>query len=130
MNAKLLRCLGRSGIVLAAVISLSNCASPIENRIASNPTLYEKLSPSDKALVSQGRLREGMTKESVFLAWGRPDRVAQGRSHGSSIEKWTYIGQRPVHTQTFGLGLGFGHYGYGYGYGGAWDPLWMGGGPS
>lgn len=117
------------GLGLLVAIGLSSCASPVERRITSNPELYGRLSENDKRLVSQGRLREGMTREMVFLAWGRPDQVAHGRAGGSAIEKWTYVGERPVYTHSIGLGWGFGggYSRYGYGYGGMWDPFWMGG---
>jgi hypothetical protein len=129
MNAKLPRRFALAGLGLLLAIGLSSCAAPIERRIASNPEIYTKLSENDKILVSQGRLREGMTKEAVFLAWGRPDRVGHGRAQGSAIERWTYVAQRPIYTHSVGLGIGMGHgYGrYGYGYGGVWDPFWMGG---
>lgn len=110
---------------------LSSCTAPIERRIVANPQLYEKLSGSDRSLVSQGQIREGMTKEAVFLALGRADFVAEGRERGTRIERWTYMDSRPVQTTSVGLGwgMGGGYYGggrLGYSYGGLWDPYWGG----
>lgn len=138
MNAKSLLRICQAAACLTLTIGLTNCASPVERRIASNPELYSKLADSDKVLVNQGRIREGMTKESVFLSWGRPDQVSEGSQKGVKIEKWTYVGTQPVYTQSYGLGWGGGGYGYGwgrgfgrgYGYYGAWDPYWGGYGPS
>jgi len=94
-------------------LGLSSCVHPIERRIANNPQIYQSLSTNDQLLVQQGRIREGMTKEGVFLAWGRPDQVATGKQKGSSVEQWTYVGSQPVYTNTFGMGFGGGPWGYG-----------------
>ena len=109
------------------LVALTQCASTVERRIQRNPALYSNLSESDKALVRQGRLREGMGKDAVFLALGRPDRVSTGRKSGKDYERWTYLGQQAVRTQSFGVGYG----GWG-GWGGAWcgpfyDPFFYGG---
>jgi len=133
MNSNPLIRFSQIAFVLAVAIGLTSCATPVERRIASNPELYNKLTDSDKVLVNQGRIRDGMTKESVFLSWGRPDQVAEGSQKGSKVEKWTYVGTQPVYTETFGLGwggYGYGRYGRGFGYYGAWDPYWGGFGPS
>ena len=87
---------------------LVSCASPRERRITGNPQLYQSLSTGDQVLVQQGRIREGMSKEAVFLALGRPDGIAAGRQKGASIEQWTYLGSQPVYTNTIGMGGGGG----------------------
>lgn len=117
------------GLVLA--LGLASCASPLQRRIASNPKLYDSLSAADRGLVNQGRIREGMTKEAVFLSWGRPDHVAAGTQKGVKTERWTYMGSQPVYGPSYGPGYGGWGWGrgwgrYGYGYGGAWDPYWGG----
>jgi hypothetical protein len=112
-----------------AVAGLTSCTSPRERRIVNNPELFQKLSPNDRSLVSQGGIREGMTKEGVFLALGRPDHVAEGRDRGAPVERWTYLGSRPVYTTGIGMGWGGGKFyggGLGFGYGGIWDPYWGG----
>ncbi|MES2594101.1 MAG: hypothetical protein V4662_02140 [Verrucomicrobiota bacterium] len=117
-----------AGLTLATLAI--SCTSARERRIANNPQIYQKLSTSDQVLVQQGRIREGMTKEGVFLSYGRPDSVATGRQKGSSVEQWSYMGTQPVYTNNFGMGLGYGYgrgwgyRGYGAGYYGAWDPYW------
>lgn len=102
-------------------LALSSCVHPIERRIANNPQIYQSLSTQDQLLVQQGRIREGMTKEGVFLAWGRPNQVATGRQKGNSVEQWTYLDSQPVYTDTLGMGFGVGPWGCGggpWGYGG------------
>lgn len=125
----------RAALSLSALALLASCASPLEKRIERNPDLFSKLSPSDQLLVRQGRLREGMTQEAVFLAWGRPDGVAEGVQKGVKTEQWTYLGSQPVYTDTFYGGWGWGGWGApgwrrGWGYCGPWDPYWGGYGTS
>jgi hypothetical protein len=121
-----------AAVSLVTAASLTSCTSPIERRIVSNPQLFDKLSSSDRSLVSRGEIREGMSKDAVFLALGRPDNVAEGRERGARIERWTYLDSRPVQSTTIGMGIGTGGYyggsrfGYGLGYGGLWDPYWGG----
>lgn len=116
-------------VAVSALLCLTQCASTVEKRIAKNPELFAKLSAQDQVLVQQRRLREGMSQEAVFLAAGKPDEVTRGRKSGRDFERWTYLGQRTVTTQTFGAGFGWGGWG---GWGGGWcgpfvDPFFMGG---
>lgn len=109
--------LRRLSLCAIAALAVTSCVHPLEDRIASNPQIYQSLSTSDQLLVRQGRIREGMTKEGVFLAMGRADHVAVGRQKGVSIEKWSYMGSQPIYGESFGLGYGgLGGRGYGYGY--------------
>jgi hypothetical protein len=119
------RRVGTAVLSLLAVVSLSQCASTVERRIERNPALYSALSAQDQQLVRQRQLREGMGKDAVFLAVGRPDRVAAGRKNGKDYERWTYLGTQTVTTQSFGFGVG-GWGGWG-GCGPFYDPFFMGG---
>ena len=51
----------------AGALTLSSCATT-EARISQHPEIYERLSPSDQALVSQGQIRPGMITDAVWLA--------------------------------------------------------------
>ncbi|MFN0077366.1 MAG: hypothetical protein ACKVY0_12915 [Prosthecobacter sp.] len=122
----------RSCLGLLAAALLTQCASSTpQSRIGRNPQLFAQLSTKDRQLVTSGVIREGMTRDAVFLAWGRPDRVTMGTSHGRELESWTYVDQQPVRTMNMSMGFGYGGFGYGgygpYGYGGY---PYMGGGPS
>lgn len=133
-NSVLKLCLGLCGALL-----LSQCAATPQSRIQRNPQLYSQLSTRDRQMVASGTIREGMTRDSVYLAWGRPDRVSVGTNRGREVESWIYLGQRPVSTYNvgFGWGGGWGAWGGGpywgggpWGYGGlGYGPYW-GGGPS
>ena len=122
----------RLSVCVLALATLASCVNPREKRIANNPTIYNALPTNDQVLIQQGRIREGLNKEAVFLALGRPDQVATGKKSGKNLEKWTYMGSQPVFTNTYGMGMGMGWGGGfrgrgGYGYYGAWDPYWGGG---
>jgi hypothetical protein len=122
---------------LCTALLLSQCAnSTPQKRIERNPQLFSQLNSRDREMVSGGVIREGMTRDAVFLAWGRPDSVSVGKDRGKEVEGWRYVGQRPVQTMHMNAGFGWGGWGGGglgwggcgpYGWGGG--PFW-GGGPS
>ncbi|NLT71211.1 MAG: hypothetical protein GXX91_11030 [Verrucomicrobiaceae bacterium] len=118
-------------LALCAGLLLPGCETlnPAQRRIKKNPERFARLSEKDKSLVEQGRVQEGMSRDAVFLAWGRPDRVMSGSRSGKSREKWAYFHSAPVQTTTIGFGSYMSHpfyssYGfhpaYGYGYGPGW----------
>ena len=82
------------------VLLLSSCQTGAENRISQNPALYKKLSTKDRALVAAGDVREGMSKDAVYLAWGRPDMVRESSTTGNISESWAYFITRPVPTSS------------------------------
>lgn len=111
-----------SSLGIAAALFLSSCA-PVnqKTRIEKNPTIYEKLPESHKALVRQGQIKKGMHKDGVFLAWGKPNSVTQGFKSNRSFEKWIYTSSTPVYRHGFnpyfGYGWGSGRRGWGSIYG-------------
>jgi hypothetical protein len=105
--------MGLSLLLGVAVLYLTGCtASTPLARAQKNPGMLESLSPSDRELVMKSTIAEGMSKDAVFLAWGKPDAVTTGSEGGRPTETWRYAILRPVYP---GLGFGLG-YGYGYGY--------------
>src|SRR5260370_42376528 len=76
------------GFVALLVLFLTGC-STVESRIKSNPQVYGLLSPADKALVNQGRIREGLPKAAVYLAWGNPDGFVSGVRLAYTLAAWT-----------------------------------------
>src|SRR5207249_8046913 len=91
--------------LLAGALILTNCSTP-ETRISEHPDLYQSLSHRDQALVSQGKIRAGMSRTAAWLAWGSPDRKIMGNVGGNPIETWLY-----TYYAT-----------YPYPYCGPWDP--------
>lgn len=117
--------------VIAATFFVQ-CSSTPKTRIEKNPQMFAKLSTHDRQLVSHGLIREGMTRDAVFLAWGRPDAVSVGVNRGRESENWTFEGQRPIRSMSMNMGYGYGGFGYGgFGYGGfgGFGPFGYGGYP-
>ena len=52
--------------------------------------MYQSLSPTDQALVSQGQIRPGMTMDAVWLSWGTPD-LKIPNNMGGRAETWVYL---------------------------------------
>jgi hypothetical protein len=100
-------------LVAILALFLTGC-STVESRIQSNPQVYGLLSPSDQALVLQGRIREGLPKAAVYLAWGSPDRIRFGVRSGHTFEAWTYTTLRSDFVPNYS------YYGFGYFHGGLW----------
>lgn len=103
-------------LAAAAGLMISCTASTPQTRIARNPAMFEALTPAQQELVSRGRIERGLPMDGVFLAWGKPDRVVEWDRSGSRLERWTYLGLRPVHTYSLGWGIGPGW--------GGWDPYY------
>src|SRR5215475_3928690 len=72
-----------------AMIS-GGCATP-GGRISQHPEIYHSLSPRDQALVSQGQIRQGMTMDAVWLAWGTADQKIPASIHNRPAETWVYL---------------------------------------
>ncbi len=119
-------------LAVIAALFFVQCSSTPKTRIEKNQAMYGKLDTRDQHLVTHGLIREGMSRDGVFLAWGKPDSVSVGVNRGRESENWTFEGQRPVRSMSMNMGFGFGSYGgyggYGpYGFGG-WGPYGFGGG--
>jgi hypothetical protein len=72
----------------AAALLCSSCGTP-GTRISQHPEIYQRISPRDQALVSQGQIRPGMSMDAVWLAWGTPEQKIPGPMPGS--ETWAYL---------------------------------------
>jgi hypothetical protein len=75
--------------VAASALVLTGC-STTETRISSHPEIFQRLSPGDQALVREGKIREGMSQDAVWVAWGTPDQKGTGITRGHNINLWIY----------------------------------------
>jgi hypothetical protein len=111
------------GLAVAVLALLgSACASrpASEKRFEKNPEIVAKLSSRERDLVRRGEVAEGMSRDAVFIAWGRPDDVRTGSRDGRERERWTYLSRTGGHTTSVGFstgGYGGLHTGVGYQYG-------------
>jgi len=77
------------GLAAGALI-LTSCSTP-QTRISDHPDLYQSLSARDRALVSEGQIRPGMSRNAVWLAWGSPDQKIIANMRGHPTETWIYV---------------------------------------
>src|SRR4030095_11356865 len=81
---------GSTLAVATSALILTSCSTP-QTRISDHPDLYQSLSQTDQALVSQGQIRIGMSRTAVWLAWGSPNRKIVGNMGCGATETWLYI---------------------------------------
>jgi hypothetical protein len=98
----------------ASALILPGC-STTESRISEHPEILQTLSPSDQELVKVGKIREGMSQNAVWLAWGSPDQKATGVARGKQVETWIYNDY--YYANSF-YSYPYGPFGYGGYYGG------------
>ncbi len=76
--------------VIAVALIFGGCGTT-GARISQHPEIYQSLTPTDQALVSQGQIRTGMTMDAVWLAWGTPEQKIPGNVRGRTTETWVYL---------------------------------------
>ena len=115
----------------ASALFISGC-STVSSRIDENRAGFEQLSPNDRTLVTQGKIRGGMSQEAVYIAWGRPQQKATGEIHNVPTETWVYLLTTTVPSYAYGGFYGgfagpVGYYGRHGGhrfYGAFFDPFY------
>lgn len=80
-----------SFLLLGLASGLMVACSTIQSRIQDNPDAFYTLSTEDQELVLGGNIREGFSRDAVFIAWGRPDEEIQGQEQGAFTERWIYL---------------------------------------
>jgi hypothetical protein len=97
--------------IAAAALLFTGCGTT-EARISKHPEIYQRLSPRDQALVSQGQIRPGMTMDAVWLAWGTPDQKIPGEMRDRPTETWVYV--RYETPPSYGFPYYYGPFDYSY----------------
>jgi len=100
-------------LLASCLLSSCNTWSALDRRIDKHPGLFLDLSDSERELVMNGEIKEGMSRDAVYLAWGRPDAVRRGSANGKGHESWAYFDAVPIQTNSFS-----------YGYGGGYSPFY------
>ena len=83
-----------------ALLALPACSTP-QTRAQDNPAIMQSLSPSDRAIVLNHRIRVGLSKPGVFIAFGRPDRIFRGANQAGALEAWIYTTTEYVYAGGF-----------------------------
>jgi len=98
---------------VAVILGFTACeATTPAARAQQNPAAFESIPAKDRELVLKSTIAEGMSKDAVVIAWGKPDRVTTGSLNGKMVETWIYTSMRPIYRPYYGLGVGIGGYGY------------------
>ncbi len=98
--------------LLSTALFFTSCAPMTpQARIEKQPEKFAALPKKDQALVEQGQISRGMSRDAVLIAWGAPNQSYEGSKNGKAIERWDYVGSRPVYTSSFYGGYGAGYYG-------------------
>lgn len=84
----------RLTLLAALSLGLSACGSTVGSRIEKHPEAFAALPPPDQQLVKTGRIRQGMDRMSVYLAWGRAPEIFMGERGGKRTEVWQYYRTR------------------------------------
>jgi hypothetical protein len=100
--------------VAASALVLAGC-STTETRISNHPEIFQRLSPRDQALAREGKIREGMSQDAVWVAWGTADQKATGTARGRAVETWIYDDYTYAHAP---YPYPYGPFGYGGYFGG------------
>ena len=74
---------------LSLFLLLPGCVTP-QTRARERPAALRELSPADRQLVLSGRIREGLGKDAVYIAWGTPSRTPSLRWHQRDFDFWFY----------------------------------------
>ncbi len=78
--------------LLVCAVALTSCINPIQARVSAYPGMYEKLKPAEKEAVNSGAVKDGMSKNAVYFAWGAPWRMGLVKRDGKIFERWGYGG--------------------------------------
>lgn len=85
--------------VLVGVVFLVSLTSGCENartRAHDHPAAFAKLSAADQRLVLRSKVREGMSADAVFIAWGEPDEKRTTGTGKDEAVRWRYHRQLTV----------------------------------
>src|SRR4051812_14588617 len=78
---------------VAVALILSGCATHnVQTRKQERLSEYSQLPPQLQSLVDNGKVKVGMPKEAVYIAWGKPSQVVNGETPNGPLETWLYYG--------------------------------------
>ncbi len=81
-----------TAIVLAFTVG---CASDSATRAGERPA-FAGQPARDRQLALNGDVRDGMSPDTVFVAWGKPAQIYRGTANGRPLEAWVYLRAAPA----------------------------------
>ena len=116
----LLRILPLALALMGASCAPSNPAARAQKR----PAAFQALPAEHQKMALEGRIKEGMSRDAVWVAWGPASRIYEASAQGTAQEVWHYTGLQQVYSGSIGMGMGFGYGGSGrYGRSRRADPF-------
>ena len=100
------------GVVAGGILLLLAGCTTADTRAREMPAALRGLSPADQQLALSGRIREGFSKDAVYVAWGAPSRTDTLHVGSQPLSYWLY-----THVQYgeaggyFGVSRGFYYHG-------------------
>ena len=77
-----------SALIIVAL--LTGCESARTARIRENAAHFDSLNLRSRKLIEEGQFDLGFTSEAVFMALGKPNRIATAETDDGTVETWTY----------------------------------------
>lgn len=74
----------------------AGCASTDPQARARQRPGFNALPAAERRLALAGQVRDGMSADAVFVAWGRPTQVYRGTANGRPLEAWVYLRAAPA----------------------------------
>lgn len=79
----------RSCLAVLSVLAIAGCATP-ESRIKEKPEVFNSFPPDIQSKVRTGQVDIGYSKDMVYIALGKPDRVYTRTTAEGTYEVWSY----------------------------------------
>lgn len=76
-------------LIVTAVLMIGACATP-QTRSEKYAVAFSGLSEKDKALVLDGKIREGLSDDGVLIALGKPSKIEESVYKGKKHTFWIY----------------------------------------
>jgi len=91
-------------LAIACLGLLVGCSSTPSSRFSEKQALASSWPAEVQDKVRAGKVEPGFTKEQVYVALGRADRITTRQTNEGSFEVWHYVTSRP----SIGIGIGGG----------------------
>lgn len=85
----ILRRFGFWALAGLCLLAVAGCSTP-QTRAKERASSFERLKPEDQRMLLQGKIREGLDEDAVYVALGRPTRVTRGQREGQREYSWIY----------------------------------------
>lgn len=95
--------------IALALFSASCAPSNPTARAQKRAAAFQSLPAEHQKLALEGKIKEGMSRDAVWVAWGPASRIYEASTQGNTMEIWHYTGLQQVYGGSFGMGLGFGY---------------------